>query len=189
MKLLRAMLCMTLLTSLTGLAAGKAREPLNAHRQQGSCEFSHKQFVKLANDRPSYLLTVKSFGRECRSANIMADISYPPGRSVWREALRLTTFEDVDTPHISTVHVRRIVQTWASVENTGEAPPWTRQNVRPKAAGDPTIYLTTLARADYERIRKAREPMICVPIGPETGHCLAALPRLNKVTVFIMRGV
>jgi hypothetical protein len=151
------------------------------------------QFVKLANDRQPYVLTVRSLGRECRSANIMADISYASGRSIWREALRLTTFEGGDTAHASfnpsRAHVRRIVQTWASIENTGEAPAWMRDAERPKASstGDPTVYLTTLGRADYERIRRAREPMVCVPIGPETGHCIATLRR--KVTVFMMRGV
>jgi len=188
-RLFNAMLCMTLLPGPFGLAAAEGRASLNAHREQGSCEFSHVQFVKLANDRPSYVLTVRSFGRDCRSANIMADISSEPGRSAWREALRLATFEGSDTAQVSRSQVRRIVQSWASIENTGEAPAWMKGAIRPKAAGDPTVYLTTLERPDYERIRRAREPMICVPIGPETGHCVAALPRSRKVTVFLMRGV
>lgn len=195
MKLLGAIFCMIFLANSFRLAAADRRSSPKSHRPQGSCEFSDVQFVKLTNDRRSYVLTVRSLGRECRSAVIIADISNASGRSVWREALRLTTFEGVDPAQISfnpsREQVRRIVQTWASIEKTGEAPIWRRGAIRPQtsSAGDPTVYLTSLDRADYERIRRAREPMICVPIGPETGHCIAALPRSRKVTVFMMRGV
>ena len=188
-----AILCMTLLASPLGFAAVDGRALQNASGQQASCEFSRVQLVKLTNDRRPYMLTVRSLGRDCRSTNIMTDISSASGRSVWREALRLTIFEGGDpalaSPNPSRAQVRRIVQSWASIENSGEAPAWMGDSIRPKvsSAGDPTVYLTSLGRGDYERIRRAREPMVCVPIGPETGHCIASVRR--KVTVFMTRGV
>lgn len=188
-----AILCMTLLASPFGLAAADGRASHNASGQQGSCEFSRVQLVKLTNDRRPYVLTVRSLGRDCRSANIMTDISSASGRSAWREVLRLATFEGGDPAHASShpsrAQVRRIVQTWASIENSGEAPAWMGHAIRPKASstGDPTVYQTSLGRADYERIQRASKPMVCVPIGPETGHCIATVRR--KIRVFMTRGV
>lgn len=185
--------CVAVVASPFGSSAAEGRAAMNADRHKASCEFSHVQLVRLSNNRQPYVLTVRSLGRKCRFASIMADISDASGRSVWREALRLTTFEGGDPADASfnpsRAHVRRIVQNWASIENTGQAPAWMQNAVRPKASSvrDPTVYLTSLGRADYERVRRAHEPMVCVPIGPETGHCIAALRR--KVTVFMTRGI
>jgi len=188
-----AILCLTLLASPFGFATVDGRVSHNASRQQGSCEFSRVQLVRLTNDHRPYVLTVRSLGRDCGSVSIMTDISSASGRSAWREALRLTTFQGGEPPHDSSnpsrAQVRRIVQTWASIENSGEAPTWMGDSIRPKASstGDPTVYLTSLERSDYERIRRAREQMVCVPIGPEIGHCIVSVRR--KVTVFMTRGV
>jgi hypothetical protein len=195
MKLFGAILSMVCLASSPGLAATERHTLLNAHRAQGSCEFSHVRVVKLTNNRHPYVLTVRSFGLECRSTAIMADISLS-GRSIWREALRLTAFQGGGpsssiTFNPSRTRERSLVRNWASIENTGQAPTWLRGAIGPQPmfAADPTVYLTTLRRAEYERVRRALEPMICIPIGPGTGHCIAALPRTGHITVFIVRGV
>jgi hypothetical protein len=120
----------------------------------------------------------------------MSDISDHEGRTVWREGLRLNTFEGAES-HLSAARVRELVRRWWTIENTSDAPRWSKGSVRPqsKSSDDQTVYLTTLRREDYEAIRNAREQMVCVAIGPETGHCMAVVPRTNRVTVFLLRGL
>ena len=163
----------------TGAAS---REPL--------CDFSKVQSVRFSRVLPAYRLSVRSVGSKCKAITIISNVSDVRGRTVWREGLRLPAFNGGDD-HVSPARVREIVRTWSTIENTGDAPPWERTSIRPKwtSGKDPTVYLTVLRRGDYAAIRKARAPMACVPIGPETGHCIAAVPRTGRLIVFFIRGV
>lgn len=159
-------------------------------QRQPSCDFSKVQTVRFSRDRPAYLLSVRSVGRKCESVTIISNVSDVRGRTVWREGLRLTALER-DEDHDSPARVQDIVRTWSTIENTGNAPPWEPTSIGPESTSteDPTVYLTVLRRGDYAAIRNARAPMACVPIGPETGHCIAAVPRTGRMTVFLIRGV
>jgi hypothetical protein len=163
---------------------------VHASPHQHSCVFSKSQSVRLSQAHSPYRLSARSVGSRCDALTIISDISERQGRSVWREGLRLSTLEGAQH-HLSAARVRKLVQRWWTIENTGDAPMWSKGSVRPRprSNADQTIYLTTLSHEDYEAIRNAREPMICVPTGPETGHCMAVLPRTKRVTDFLMRGV
>jgi hypothetical protein len=42
---------------------------------------------------------------------------------------------------------------------------------------------------DGGRIRAAHEPMLCIPIGPESAHCIAMDPSTRTLVELLSRGV
>jgi hypothetical protein len=87
----------------------------------------------------------------------------------------------------ATVMTAGAVENWSAIKNTGDPPAWDAGAAPPPSGA--TQYETKLDRARYSRIRAAAEQMLCVPVGPETGHCLAMDAYTGRLVEFLSRGV
>lgn len=139
-------------------------------------------------------LTVRATGRDCAHAWIVTTLRSAKGAPLWRERYFLGAVENdrlpgEPAPPVAFEHVIAVVEHWASTENTAEAPLWPAGAPRLSSRRDGAQVATRLPRGRYERIRAAAEPMLCLPVGSETGHCLAVDPASAKWVELLVRGV
>jgi len=100
-------------------------------------------------------------------------------------------FPPKGAPDITFEHVVGEVENWISIENTADAPVWPgtgSRDTKPSPTAAPQ-YETKLDRHRYERIRARRAPMLCIPIGPESAHCIAMDPSTKEPVEFFARGI
>ena len=153
------------------------------------------RYVRFSGARPD-LLTVKATGPTCARARIIVTIRTATHRRIWNEEAYISLVERGDfppkgDPDITLEHVTGEVENWISYENTAEAPVWpgtSSRETKPSPTAAPQ-YETKLDRRRYERIRATRSSMLCIPIGPESAHCIAVDPSTKEPVEFFGRGI
>jgi hypothetical protein len=160
------------------VATAGSRVHASPHRH--SCAFLKARSVRLSKAPSPYRMSARSVGSWCDTVTIMSDISDREGRSVWREGLRLSTFEGAER-HVSPARVRELVRRWSTIENTGDAPMWSKGSARPqpRSIDDQTVYLTTLRREDYEQFAVPASRWSAFRSGLKPGTAWPSCPAQN----------
>jgi len=186
-----------LAAALLGLGAPPAALAAAAAVVPGkACERAHVRRLVLSDPAHPDTLTVRATGPSCQAAKIIVTLRSAAGRTLWSEQVFLSGVEfglspDEPGPEITFEFVTGAVETWVSLEQSSEAPPWPGPGPAPLGPPAPgqLEYDTKLDRAQYERIRAAHAPMLCIPVGPEAGHCIARDPATGRLVEFFGRGL
>jgi hypothetical protein len=158
------------------------------------CERSHERQLTFSKSARADTLAVRATGPSCGRVSIVVTLRDGSHRLLWNERTYLAQVESDQLPgepanDVPFEHVIAAVEHWVSVENTSEAPPWPDGASRSGRPQPGTQYDTKLDRRRYERIRAARAAMVCIPIGPESAHCIAIDPATRKPVEFLGRGL
>lgn len=183
-----------LVLALSLCQAGAARAGVSPHVRGRGCERSYERQVTFSNGLRADTLTVRATGPTCGRVSIVVTLRDASHRLLWNERTYLGQVESDRLPNepaedVTFEHVIAVVEHWVSVENTSEAPPWPGGAARVAQSPPTTQYDTKLDRPRYERIRAARAAMVCIPIGPESAHCIAIDPATRKPVELLGRGL
>jgi len=177
-------------------SAEPALAGVRATKPGRACERTLVRKVAISDPARPDTLTVRATGPSCAQALIAVTLRSAAGRRLWSEQAFLGAVESARLPgeapagEVSFEQVIAAVEGWVSLEATQDAPAWPRgAGSLPAGPGPgPTQYETRLDHGAYERIRAAREPMLCIPVGPEAAHCVARDPASGKLVAFLGRG-
>ena len=164
-----------------------------------ACERTQVRRLVLSDTARPDTLTIRATGPSCQAAKIIVTLRSASGRTLWSEQAYLSEVEfarspDEAGPEITFESVIGAVESWVSLEQSSDAPPWPGRGPAPGDAplGPPPAgqaeYDTKLDRAPYERIRSSHAPMLCITVGPEAGHCIARDPATGRLVEFFGRG-
>jgi len=181
-------------------AAGAAHAAVTAVIPGKACERIQVRRLAFSDPARPDALTVRATGPSCAAARIIVTVRDARGRTLWSESAFLGAVTDgrlpgEPAPDVTFESVIGAVETWVSVETSSDAPAWPPAfpNLAAATAATPasdrTLYDTRLSRARYEAIRAAREPMLCVPEGPESAHCIAKDPTTGRLVEVLSRGL
>lgn len=159
----------------------------------------HQTLVRRAalsgRGRPD-IIVVRAAGASCTAARISVVVRDATGRTLWFEESYARPVvddrgPDEPGPALTFQRLEGLVNGWISLEKTSQAPAWPAEaETLPASVGqDPTQRQTTLKRPAYERIRAAREPMLCVVQGPESAHCIARDPASGRLVELFSGGI
>jgi hypothetical protein len=156
------------------------------------CERTYVRHLTFSDSARADMLAVRATGPSCGRASIVVTLRDASRRLLWNERTYLAQVESGRLPNepaddVPFEHAIAVVEHWVSVETTSEAPPW--PDGASGRAQPGTQYDTRLDRPRYERIRAARAAMVCIPIGPESAHCIAIDPATRKPVEFLGRGL
>jgi hypothetical protein len=161
-----------------------------------ACERAVVRKLVFSHGGPPDTLIVRATGPTCMHAKIVVTLRTASRHTIWTEwaylsVVEFTQFPDEEVPEVTFEHVIGVVENWVSVENSSEAPAWPDgiSSLAEVPASGLTQYDTKLNRRRYERIRAAHEPMLCIPIGPESAHCIAMDPSTQTLVELLSRGV
>jgi len=159
-----------------------------------ACERTLSRHLSFSGSHPD-TLTIKATGPTCARAKLIVTLWTAAHRLIWKEETYLSLVERGESPKpgdpdVTFEHVIGSVENWVSYENTSSAPAWPGGAPRvttpsPNAA---LQYDTKLDRHRYERIRAAGTLMLCIPIGPESAHCIAMDPIARTPVELFGRG-
>jgi len=164
-----------------------------------ACERTQVRRLALSDPARPDTLTVRATGPSCQAALVVVTLRNAAGRILWSEQAVLSIvdfdrFPDEPGPEITFEFVIGAVENWVSLEQASDAPPWPGRGPAPGDAplGPPppgeVQYDTKLDSAPYERIRAGHGRMLCMPVGPQAGHCIAKDPASGRIVEFFGRG-
>jgi hypothetical protein len=161
-----------------------------------ACERTVVRELVFSHRRPTDTLIVRATGPTCTHAKIVVTLRTASRQTIWTEwaylsVVEFAQFPDEEVPEVTFERVIGVVENWVSVENSSEAPAWPDgiSSLAEVPASGLAQYDTKLNRQRYERIRAAHQPMLCIPIGPESAHCIAMDTSTQTLVELLSRGV
>lgn len=171
-----------------------SRATVSTVRPGRGCERRYERIFSFDREKPGRLI-VQAYGSSCRRATISVTVTKAGGSVIWREAtaLNLVLEGELASQTDSEIPFERViglVENWVSIEPLATAPVW--PPAAPHPAGDPQQNLQVESQLDpqrYERLRLEPGRMLCIPVGPETAHCVAFDRATAATVVLFTRGV
>lgn len=132
----------------------------------------------------AYRLIATERGAACADAKLTLTVRSPRGRTVYRIAR-----DRRDIPWLFDVKDRRgfanSLREWARPAGltTATQPAWLDGGAPFKYTGAPYAIDPLVARAQYEALRRAAAPMLCLPQGSESSICIALRGERDAVAI------
>lgn len=160
------------------------------------CERDHSRAIRFSNSEHADNLTVRASGASCNNVKITVTLRAAHGQVLWSEwsyfnLIKFDRFPNEPGQRITLEDVIAATENWVSLATTSNAPAWPRGAAQPLSSSKDDIaqYETKISKERNEQFRHSNIPLICIPIGSESGHCIVMDKAIGRAIVMYDQGV